>query len=118
MRFATIIPPGSTAVPGSLPVRELDGDPDDVGYGLVVEAVGATPSITFKWQGSFDGVNWFDLLYITDSSDVATQAARTVTAVGYYVQWRSNILRRYRFIRCVPSAITNVTYHAEIIEFD
>lgn len=117
MRRREVFQPGTTGTPAS-PVIELDGDPDDIGFEFVVEVIGATPSITFKWQGSLNGTDWFDYGYITDASSVESFAARTVTTVSASVQWRSNALRRYRFVRCVPSANTNVTFRAALIEFD
>lgn len=82
---------------------------------FIVEAIGATPTVTFKFQGSIDGTNWYDMIYVTDSSDVAATAARTVTTVGNSVQFlASPFSRRYKFVRCVTSANTNVTYRAEV----
>jgi hypothetical protein len=120
MRKRDVIPSGTTTVPGTLPVVELDSDPDDICMELFVEIAGATPAISYKWQGSVDGTVWFDLMYITDASDTPATAVRAITPTtgSSTLQWRSNSLRRYRFLRCVPSAITNVTYRASIYEYD
>lgn len=78
-----------------------------------VESIGATPTVDFKFQGSLDGTNWYDLSYVTDASDTAAVAARTVTAVGQFIQFPSNVVsRRYQFIRLVTASNTNVTYTA------
>lgn len=121
MRIRNIFPVGTTGNATS-PAIELDGDPDDIALNFEVEGIGATPTVTFLWQGSVVGganaADWFPFGYITDASSTESFAARIVTAVGSFLGWRSSPLRRYRFIRCVVSANTNVTYHADIIEFD
>lgn len=88
---------------------------------LVIEAVGATPTITAKIQGTLDtsdiadgSANWFDLPFITDTNDTVA-ASLTKTAVGAYPMYlsQSNI-RFVRRVRVVTSANTNVTYRAEL----
>lgn len=87
---------------------------ETIGFQFVVEAVGGTPTVTFKFQGSPDNVNWYDVAYVTDASDTLSVAARTVTATGGSIQFLSNpVARRYKYYRCVTSANTNVTYRAE-----
>lgn len=89
-----------------------------VGWELIVEAVGATPTVTWKVQGSLDGSNWYDCLYITDASDTASAATRTATAVGRQVAFLSNAgTRMYRYFRLVTSANTNVTYSGSLYVF-
>lgn len=91
------------------------GDLGWVAFQFVVEAVGATPTVTFKFQGSLDNVNWYDILYVTDGSDTASAATRAVTAVGASLAYLDNSqVRQYKFFRCVTTANTNVTYHAEL----
>jgi hypothetical protein len=81
---------------------------------MIVTAVGATPTITYKYQGSLDGTNWYDMAYITDASDTVSVATRVMTAVARQVSFMSNPLaRNYVFVRLVTSANTNVTYRAE-----
>lgn len=86
---------------------------------FVVEAVGATPTVTFKFQGSQDGVNWYDMAYFTDSSDTSAVTTRTVTGVGASANFLDTVNsgRMYNFYRCVTSANTNVTYRAELYCF-
>lgn len=95
---------------------------DTVAFQFVVEAVGGTPTITWKVQGSVDdpatvtdvSANWFDVAYVTDATDTTATAARTRTTVGADVEFLANpVARRYRRYRLVTSANTNVTYHAE-----
>lgn len=83
---------------------------------FVVEAAGATPTVTFKVQGSLDGTNWYDLMYVTDASDTASAAGRTVTAVGASVNFLdvANGARQYTQFRLVTSANTNITYRGEL----
>lgn len=89
---------------------------------FVVEAAGATPTVTWKVQGSPDdpsvadgSSNWYDLGYITDASDTISQAGIVQTAVGAKIIFPSNPLaRRYSKFRLVTSSNTNVTYHADL----
>ena len=86
---------------------------------FVVEAIGATPTITYKWQGSADGTNWYDVAYITDASDTLAVSTRVATTVSAQIQFTSNpSARRYKYYRVVTSANTNVTYRAEIYTAD
>ena len=89
----------------------------NVAFQFVVEAVGATPTVTFKFQGSLDGLNWYDVAYVTDAVDTGAVAGRTVTAVGASLAFvQSPAQRAYTQYRCVTSANTNVTYRAEMFE--
>lgn len=90
------------------------GSNETVGFQFVVEAIGGTPTVTFKFQGSVDGVNFYDLAYVTDASDTLSVATRTVTTVGPNVAFLSNpVARRYNFYRVVTTANTNITFRAE-----
>lgn len=83
-------------------------------FQFVVEAVGGTPTVTYKFQGSHDGTNWYDLAYVTDSTDTTATATRTATAVGAQTLFLANpAARAYRYVRCVTTLNTNVTYRAE-----
>lgn len=86
---------------------------------FVVEAVGATPTVTFKYQGSLDNVNWYDMIYFTDANDTLSVATRTVTGTGASVNFLdvANSSRYYKYYRCVTSSDTNVTYRAELYVF-
>ena len=91
-----------------------------VGFQFVVEVIGATPTVTFKYQASLDNVNWYDLVYFTDANDTLSVATRVVTTVGASVQWldTGNSSRLYRYYRLVTSANTNVTYRGELYAFE
>jgi hypothetical protein len=84
-----------------------------VTFQFVVEAVGTT--VTYKYQGTIDGTNWFDVGYITDASDALSQATRVRTTTGSDVAWLSNpVARQFKAFRCVTSSNTGVTYRAEL----
>jgi len=108
----TLAPSGSTGnVTG--PTTFVQGY-DALAFQFVVENAGATPTITFKFQGSLDGVNWYDIAYVTDANDTTSTATKTMTAVGASVVFLDNpVARKYKFARVVPSANTNITYRAE-----
>lgn len=96
-------------------VRPPSGHGTLVGFQFVVEAIGATPTITFKYQGSFDNVNFYDVAYILDSTSTLSVATRVVTTVAGFVQWLENSPSRgYNFFRVVTTLNTNVTYRAEL----
>lgn len=82
---------------------------------FVTEAVGGTPTVTYKWQGSANNVDWYDLAYITDASDTLSVATRASTATGAQISFTCNpSARRYKYYRLVTSLNTNVTYRGEI----
>lgn len=82
---------------------------------FVVEAQGGTPTVTWQGQGSLDGVNWYNLAYITDASDTLSVAAITTVALGAQVIFLDNsTVRNYNFFRVIVSANTNTTYRAEL----
>jgi hypothetical protein len=101
----------------------LGSSQEAVAFQFVVEAVGGTPTVTWKVQGSPDGQdlndansNWYDVGYITDASDTISQAARVRTAVGADIAFMSNpVARRFQKYRLVTSANTNVTYRGEVM---
>ena len=82
---------------------------------FVVEVTGATPTVTYKWQGSADNTNWYDIAFITDASDTLSVSTQVVTAVGASVHFSCNSsARRYKYYRLVTTANTNITYRGEI----
>lgn len=111
----TIAPAGTTGNNthnvGGANLEALDAD------GLVaqlnVEAIGATPTLTWVLEGSVDGQNWFTVPYVDNTADTPVFAASTVTAVGQYLKffWRATgAARFFRFFRVRTTANTNVTY--------
>lgn len=116
MNVRTLAPAGSTGN-ATLPAGSgLSTKPlGTVALQFVVEAIGATPTVTFKFQGSLDGVNWNDVLYLpagSDTATAATQVATTVSAVAVFVDRVTE--RQYKFYRVVTTANTNVTFRAEL----
>lgn len=96
-----------------VPNRGYEG----LAFQFEIEAVGATPTVTFKVQGSLDGTNYYDLGYITDASDTIATAALTKTSVAAYIIFLSNPLARsYKYFRLVTTANTNVTYSAKLYQ--
>lgn len=86
-------------------------------FHFVVEATGATPTVTYKFQGSVDGSNWFDIAYVTDANDTVAVSTRVRTTVGSDVAFLSNpVARRYQYVRLVTSSNTNVTYRGEVYQ--
>lgn len=93
----------------------INPDAEEVAVQFVVEAVGATPTVTWKVQGSLDGSNWVDAAYITPASATPAVAAKTLTAVGVDIIFLDNPhVRQYKFLRLVVTANTNVTYRCEL----
>ena len=95
-------------------VRIAPGSAVAVAVQFVVEAVGATPTVTLKVQGSLDGSNWSDMAFLpADSDTIAT--TKTVTAVGATIVYLAQAHTRFlKQIRLVTSANTNVTYRGEL----
>lgn len=93
------------------------GPADTVAFQLVVEAIGATPTITWKIQGTIDGTRFYDLAYITTSSDTVATTAVTVASPaandGSLIFLSNPVARQYHQYRVVTTANTNVTYRVE-----
>lgn len=125
--MAASIVPISLAATGSTGNNTHNGahagaEADAVEFRFIVEAVGATPTVTFKIQGTNDDTNvtdanavWTDISYIPANTNTAANATQTATAVGTTVFF-SDIqsgARFWRRFRLVTSANTNVTYRCE-----
>lgn len=97
---------------------------------FIVEIIGATPTVTYKWQVSADDPDvtdansvWIDLPYVIqgDSAETAATATRARTTVGsdtVYPVIGTKTRQIFRKIRLVTSANTNVTYRAELKGLD
>lgn len=115
-----VTPTGQTGNNTHAGVR-IDPEPRGLAFQFVVEAVGATPTVTWKIQGSLDedtvsdaNAAWYDVSYVTDASDTPAVATIASTAVGKKAIFLSNAQsRRYRRFRAVTSANTNVTYRVQ-----
>lgn len=95
---------------------------------FVVEAVGATPTVTYKWQYSLDeysvtdaNATWFDLDYVLPgTADTVANATRARTAVGAdivypFIGVGGRFVRRFRLVTTLN---TNVTYRAYFMGAD
>lgn len=99
-------------------------DADSIAVDFRATAIGATPTITFVIQGSFDdpqtadaSSTWVTAFVYPNGSDTGTAAPAAVTTVTSNPVWLSgNIGRFYKKIRLVTSANTNVTYEARVHE--
>jgi len=120
-----VAPKGSTGnqTHASVP---MPAEADHAAFQFVVEAVGATPTVTWKIQGSLDDPSvsdansaWFDIAYNTEANDTLAVATRSATAVGKQVNFkRRNQAHFFRKVRLVTTANTNVTYRCELITLD
>lgn len=112
----TLAPAGSTDNNTHAGVRV--GGYETIALAFEITAVGATPTVTFKFQGSHDNVNWYDLAYITDATDTLATATLTKTSIGQYIVYPSNtVVRRYQHYRLVTTANTNVTYKSRAYKY-
>jgi hypothetical protein len=95
-------------------------DADTLAFEFEITVAGATPTVTFKLQGSQDDVSapdassdWFDISMLPAASDTAL-ATDTKTAVGVYEYFIEMARRSVAKLRLVTSANTNVTYEGEL----
>lgn len=97
------------------PAVEVDSEESAVAFQFEVTVIGATPTVTYKWQGSLDGTNWDDVAYITAASDTVAATTRARTTVSVDTLFLANPLARiYRYYRLVTTLNTNVTFKARI----
>jgi len=97
-----------------------DADYDVLNLEFEITAVGATPTISWLFQGSNDGLevadaasDWFPLEVLPSDAVVELAAVQTKVAVGVYNSSVEVSRRPVRKVRLVTSANTNVTYEAE-----
>ena len=112
------------------PSVELPPDFEQSILNFVVEAIGATPTVTYKWQVSFDGPEvsdanslWFDAQYTvpldTAETFVATTRVRTTVSSDPLSPYLGAKVKSVpRKIRLVTTANTNVTYRGEALGRD
>jgi hypothetical protein len=81
-----------------------------------VEAIGATPTVSFTIQGSLDGTNFFDIAYVDpDSTVAASKTAKVVTTVGKTFVFVDGLDKRfYKRIAVNTTANTNVTFSSRL----
>jgi hypothetical protein len=119
-----LAPVGSTSN-NSHAATSVDPSSDTIAVEFVVEAVGGTPTVTYKLQGIMKSdptgataTDWFDLIMIPSDSDTAA-ITRAVTAVGRYASYISQAQSRFaKHVRLVTSLNTNVTYSANLLQQD
>ena len=108
-----LAPSGSTGNLTGQPASLHNGNWDIVALQFVVESI-ASGSVTFKFQGSLDNANWYDVGYITDLSDTISVAPQSLAVAAASVQFISNpVARRYLYYRVVTSNNTNAVFRAE-----
>lgn len=104
----------SAAGDGGVEVKVAgDAGYPQIAFQFVIEAAGATPTVTWKYQGSWDRLTWYDVQYTTTDLAAASKATQTQTAVGTYANLLADARLFFRFYRCVTTLNTNVTYRAE-----
>lgn len=90
------------------------GRTDTVCLEFIIEAVGATPTITWKLQASFDNVNFVDVELLPAASETAV-ATVTQTGTGTYHHFvAQSAVRKWPYYQIVSSSNTNVTYRSNL----
>jgi hypothetical protein len=85
-----------------------------VGLLVRIEAAGATPTVTYKLQGSFDNVVWGDVALISSDSDTVINTATKTAVADFLYHVAQAHSRAFRYYRFVTAANTNVTYSAQL----
>lgn len=115
-----LAPTGSTGNV-TTPLKQVPVEVDTIAAQFVTEAVGATPTVTWKIQGTLDGTNFFDMPYITQSTSATSQAAivsTTVQAIPIWFDSAAGDARKITGVRLVVTANTNVTFRCELYLWD
>jgi len=121
-RAIQLAPKGQTGT-GRFPAHVVPESPL-IAIEFVVEAVGATPTVTYTIQGlrpgaeSTDSAEWVDLMYLDmDSSVAASKAGIVATTVSRVVKYLDGLDRRFfEAIAVNVSANTNVTFRANLYQ--
>ncbi len=101
----------------------VSGDSGALAFKFDITAVGGTPTVTFKIQGTMDdnvvdaSADWFDIAVIP--ADTTTPGTQVVTQTKTAVSVNMSFIPVHTFakrIRLVTTANTNVTYEAELFE--
>jgi hypothetical protein len=120
LHAANALAPAASTGNNTHPGVRLSPAADKVCANLVIEAVGATPTITAKLQGSLDpdavadgSANWFDL-WATPAGANTEAATQVQTVVGAWPVSVNASVKFARRIRLVTSLNTSVTYLADL----
>lgn len=127
-----LIAPAGSAGNATHPSFEIDPsiDVSQLVLQFIVEAAGATPTVTYKYQVSADdpavsdaNSTWSDLNYVPfqDGTETVAATTRARTAVGSdtLIPFMGTKARQiFRKIRLVTTLNTNVTYRSEIAGLD
>lgn len=118
-KFAQLAPVGSVGN-NTHPSAEVPADADALSLELEITAIGATPTLSWIFQGSMDDMgvtdansDWFPLEVLPSDAAAEIATVQTKTAVGVYESQIELKRRPVRKIRLVTSANTNVTYESE-----
>jgi hypothetical protein len=102
------------------PSVATDQDLDALSLEFEITAVGATPTVSWVFQGSSDDPNtsdansdWFALAVLPSDSATELATVQTKTAVGVYESEVDLRRRPIAKVRLVVSANTNCTYEGE-----
>ena len=122
----TAIGPGETGNDTSNGVKVLP-ETRDILLNFIVEAAGAGPTVTYKWQYSLDAhditdaaATWTDVSYTlpTDTAETfaSTTRARTSVSIDTLLPYMgAKVSMAYRRFRVVTTSNTNITYRAEVV---
>ena len=98
----------------------VPADADNLNLEFEITAVGATPTVSWVFQGSNDdpavpdaSSDWFPLSVLPGDDNTELETVQTKTAVGVYPSSVELARRPTRKVRLVISANTNVTYEGE-----
>lgn len=103
----------------------VESDAEEIAFLFVCEAIGATPAVTWKIQGTMQrgadasdaNAQWFDIPYLTEAAAAEAVAARTGPIIANTAQVEFLAAANVRFFqrfRAVVSGNTNVTYRVEM----
>lgn len=118
-KIGALAPAGSTGNNVHTSV-DIAPDIDTVAAKFEITVAGATPTVSYKLQATFDGpdipdatADWFDAFAMP--YDSATEAGvQTKTALGVYALMLDLRRRPARRVRLVTTANTNVTYEGDL----
>lgn len=119
-RIGNLAPVASTGT-GAFASIVVPEDAISLALELEITAVGGTPTISFKFQGSMDeqivtdaSSDWFDLSVLPSDSNTEV-VVQTKTGIAVYEQMTEIARRPIRKIRLNVTVNTNVTFESEAL---